>query len=151
DGELGGLIDAQQVQDLPVALHRANEEESQRVNSDVDGRGRALLFFAQVEEVAADGVVREGLGLAGNPGDELPCVHQVALLSPGPKVAQPHVLAHPGLPVLKCEHRLLLGCAIDTTSARQEIVAGGDRLELLRRARGAVLRYSCPWLDSEAT
>src|SRR5262245_49982657 len=51
--QLAGSVDAEQVEDCPVALHGVYEEEAQRMDGDVDAGGSELLLLAEVEEVGA--------------------------------------------------------------------------------------------------
>jgi len=53
------FVHAQEIEDLPVALQRANEEEAQRTHGNVDAGGRELLVLTQVQKVRANVVVSQ--------------------------------------------------------------------------------------------
>jgi hypothetical protein len=55
---------SQEVEHLPVALQRAQEEETQCTHGDVDARRRELLVLAQVQKVRANILVSQRLRLS---------------------------------------------------------------------------------------
>ena len=71
DREHAGLVHAQDIEDLPIALQGVDEEEPQGMQRDMDGRRGELLLFAQVKEVGADVLVGGRFGATLDPVDEL--------------------------------------------------------------------------------
>jgi hypothetical protein len=103
-------------------------EEAYRADGDVDAGRGLLLLLAQEQEVVADVLLGERIGLGRSPVEEQARGQAISGLGLGAVVAQAHVGGHPSAPVFRSDHRVLRGCP--TTPRRG---GGGLRLAGLRK------------------